>query len=90
MVLDIVLNGLFEFFDACKATVSNALDGEVAKESFDHIEPGRTGRRVMDLEAWVLCEPCGDVLLLVRGVVIGNQMDLAVAGVASFNLFQEL
>ena len=40
---DVVLNGGDEFVDAAKNAAAQALDGEIAKESLDHVQPRRRG-----------------------------------------------
>ena len=55
---------------------TNALLGDQSKPALDLIEPGRVGGRVMYVIARSRSEPRAHLGLLVRGVVVDDQMDV--------------
>jgi len=67
----------FKFGHAGENATTNAFDCDVAKEPFEHVEPGRAGRCEMDMKAWVLGQPSLDLWVLVGCVVIHDQGGLA-------------
>lgn len=69
---------------------TQALGGDVAEESLDHVEPRRRGRCEMHVEAWMLGKPVLHDGMFVRGVVVGNQMQRLVLGVSRSIFFRNL
>ena len=49
--------------------------GQLSEEAFDRIEPGGRGRSVMEDKAGVPVEPGADPGVLVRGVVVEDDVD---------------
>jgi hypothetical protein len=48
----------------------------VPKKDLDHVQPGARGRREMQRDPLVLAQPCGDVVVLVGGVVVDDDVQL--------------
>ena len=51
--------------------------GEIAKEAFNHVHPRTEGRVEMHVKALVLLKPRLHFWMLVRGIVVDDQMQLA-------------
>ena len=77
-----------QFLDGGEATVRDPVS-QVTKEALDQIEPGGRGRREMHMEAGMLDQPGFHFGMLVRGVVVGNQMDRQVLWGFPVNLLEE-
>ena len=76
MMGDIVGDSLDEFINGAKNSVAKAAFGNVTKEALDHIEPRGAGRREVDVETLVAFHPGFDLGMLMRGVVIANDVNL--------------
>ena len=73
-MLKIFVDGGFEFGDAFKHAAADAIAGDEGEEAFDLVEPGTGRRREVHMEARMPFEPRFDLGMLVRGVVVGDQM----------------
>src|SRR5260370_24255278 len=71
--------------DAAREAV--ALD--LGKPELDLIQPRAVRRRIVHRDARVRGEPCGDGLGLMRGEVVGDEMDRAAPRVGGHQLVQE-
>ena len=60
--------------DAGEAAIADD-GGQVGEEAFDQVEPRSRRRREVHFESRVTSEPCPDPAVLVRGVVVGNDVD---------------
>jgi len=60
--------------DAGEAAVTHHLVRELAKEAFHEVEPGGTGGSEVNVDARVLCEPVANHRMLVRRVIVDDQM----------------
>ena len=78
MVVDVFIEGLNEFQDAAEHASLQPVFREIPEEAFDHVEPRGAGRREVHMETRVPFQPTLDLGVFVRGVVVGDQMDLAV------------
>ena len=90
VAIDVVVDGGDEFVDAAENAAANALDGEVAKEAFDHVEPRRTRRGEMDVESFVAGEPASDLRVFVGRVVVHDEVEFLLGRGLAVNLPQEL
>ena len=63
---------------------------DVAEEALDHVQPRRRGRREVHVEARVLGQPLLHLGMLVRGVVVADQVQRLVLGRLAVDLAQEL
>ena len=87
---DVLLDGDNQFGDAAKHAIAQAFGGEITEESFDHVEPGRRGRREMHMEPRVLGQPFFDLRMFVCGVVVADQMQRLVRWRFPVDLAQEV
>ena len=53
-------------------------DGELTEEAFDHVQPGSAGRRKVEMEPRMFRQPLLHFGMFVCGVVIQDQMQVAV------------
>lgn len=74
------LKCLDESFDTGKDSPTQAIDCDVAKEAFDHVQPGGARQGGMGMEAGVAREPCLHLRMFVRQVVVADDVDLFVSG----------
>lgn len=73
----VIVDRLFEVIDAAIAPAADPLCGDLRKEAFHEVHPGRAGGREMQLEARVPRKPGFHLGRLVSGVVVENQVDVA-------------
>ena len=76
-MLQIVVDGSFQLLDTMEYAAADALLGDEAEEAFHLVEPGGRGGREVHVVAWVAGEPCLDLGMLVRGIIVGNQVQVA-------------
>ena len=74
VVSDVFIDYGNEFGDAGEYATAKPLGGDIAEEALDHVQPGCRGRREMHNKARVFVEPRLHGRMLVRGVVVGNQV----------------
>ena len=92
-MIEVLLGRCFELGDARKDATANAILCDAAKEALDLVEPGCGGRGEVHMEARMPFEPRLDHVVLVRGVVVGDQMQaqrlgrIAVDGAEEFAPF---
>lgn len=72
-----------------KDTALERVGVQVAEESLDHVEPRSAGRREVHVEARMALEPGLDLRMLVGGVVVGDQMQVAPRRRFAIDLAQE-
>ena len=75
---DVVKNGGDQFRYAGECPATHAFVVEVAEKPLDDIEPRTAGRNEVDVEALVPFEPCDDLGVLVRGIVVSDEMEAEV------------
>lgn len=75
VLADVALDSCHELLDAAEDTAPDALDGDVAEEALDHVQPRRAGRREVHVEARVSLQPPPHSLVLVGAVVVGDHVD---------------
>src|SRR6185312_928558 len=73
-------NLVAEFLDVCKTTLPHDVDGKVPEEAFNQVHPRCRCWREMHVKSLVLGQPLLDVAVLVRGIIVGNQMELDPCG----------
>lgn len=88
--IDVFEDGLFEFGHAFEDATADALVGDVPEEPFDHGEPRGAGGREVDAESGVAFEPCLDLGMLVRCLVVVDDVDRLPFGNAPLDEAQEL
>ena len=80
MFLDISEDAFLESFDAGKNAAPELILGEVAEESFDHVEPTAADGREMKMKALVARRPALNRRVFVGGIVVDDQVELFVGG----------
>src|SRR5437868_2949620 len=63
----------------CEDSAPNSVLRDLAKEPLRYAEPRTAGRRQVDLESRVARQPALHVRMLVRSVVVRNEVDLLAA-----------
>jgi len=76
----VLLDGGNEFGDTAKDPAFQSLGAQIAKEALDHVQLRRRGRGEVHMKARVLGEPRLNIGMLVRGVVVADQMHFFVLG----------
>ncbi len=80
MFVYVVANRQDQFLDVVKYAPAEALPGEIAEEALDHVEPRTAGWSEVHVETRMAGQPLLYLRVLVRGVVVGDQMELFVGG----------
>ena len=87
---DVLVNGRHQLRHAGKHAPTQSIGRDVAKEPLDHVQPRGRGRREVHVKSRVFCQPRLHLGVLVRGVVVGDQMQRLVLWGLAINLAQEL
>ena len=74
MVSKVSVNRLDQDPNALKTPAHDGLLGKIPEESLYQVEPGSTGWSKMQVKAPMACQPGFHLGMLVRGVVIDNEM----------------
>jgi len=80
VAVDVVSDGHDELLEILEDSAPNQLGGQVAEESFNHVEPRCGCRREAHMEALVLFEPALHVFMFVRCIVVTDKVNLFVSG----------
>ena len=76
VMVEVFVDGSFELWNGGEDAASDALLGDQAEEALDLIEPRGRGRREVQVKARVLGQPCLNVGMLVRSVVVEDEMEI--------------
>ena len=87
MLLDIVVNRVDQLGNVFEDASSDALVCEISKESLDHVEPRGAGGSEVDMKAPMFGQPTLDLLMLVGGIVVHDQMEIFLFGGLLINEF---
>lgn len=74
----VIANRLFQLGDTTKHSVTNAVVCEITKTAFDDIQPRTAGRCEMLMKSRMPLQPCLDLQVLMRGVIVHDQMPVQV------------
>jgi len=74
MVVEVLLNRLNEFWDIVKGATTNTPLRQVAEPAFDRVEPRTRRWDEMQVEAGMPPHPSADSGMLVRRVIVQDQM----------------
>ena len=74
MLGQVLVDGALQIAHTRKAAASNPLLAELVKPPVDKIQPRRSGRSVVQMEAPLCRQPRLHLIVLVRGVVIDDQV----------------
>lgn len=76
VVLDVGVDGLFEFFGRAMHSTPQLFFRQHGEPTFDKIQPTRRSRCVVQMKALTFYEPVANQLGFMRAVVIQNQMHI--------------
>src|SRR3974390_3289566 len=83
------VDGGLEIDNRAEGTAFEAAFGQFGEEALDRIEPRGRGRGVMEDKAVVSVEPGANLGVLVRGVVVEDDMDDLAGGDVGFDRIEE-
>ena len=86
---EVAVDGGLEIDDAGEHAALEPLPGQFGKEAFDGIEPRGRGRGEMEMEPWMAFEPGADLGMLVRRIVVDDQVQLEVGRGFAIDLVEE-
>ena len=86
---EVSIDGGLEIDDAGEDAALQSLPGQFGEEALDGIEPGRRGRDDVEMEPGVPFEPGQHLGMLVRGVVVDDQVELSHGRGLAVNLVEE-
>ena len=89
-MVNVVLDRLFQLLHAAEDSVANSIAGNVAEPAFDNVQPRTAGRGKVHVESLVALQPVLDFGMLVRGIVIDDQMQIQFWRRFLIDLLQEL
>lgn len=90
VVMNEVVDSRHEIADAAERAAADGPPGDDVEPDLHLVEPGGVGRGVVHMEAGTGGKPASDLRMLVRGVVVDDQMDLEFVGHGGLDVAQEL
>ncbi len=75
-MINVIIDRLFQLLHAAEDAVANAVAGNVTKPAFDDVQPRTAGRNKVNMETLVTLQPVLDFRMLVRCIVIDDQMEI--------------
>ena len=79
-----------EIFDLLEGPATDGFLGDDAKPDLDLVQPGRIGWCVVDVVSRVYCDPVFDLGVLVRAVIIDDQVNVEIFRDVLVNVSEEL
>src|ERR1039457_6830472 len=89
-MIDPFYDSLLQFGNVVEDTSAYLLASNFGEQALNQIEPGRRCRDEVQLEARMALEPTLDSRRLVRGVVVGDQVEIEIGEGFSVDLLQKL
>ena len=89
VLTNVLVDGSDEFWNASEGTATDTLVGQFSKPTLHQIEPGRTGRCEMEMESRMSFQPAFDAGVLMRPVIVDDDMYLLVGRDPKLNQAQE-
>src|SRR5260370_210471 len=89
MVVEVFLDGGFEFGDAFEDAASDAFCSDAPEEALDLVEPRRRCWGEVHMKTGMSLEPRLNLGVLVRGVIVGNQMHIKPLGCVAIDHAQK-
>jgi len=87
---DIFVNRPDQFRNACECPPTNPFPGQLGEPAFDHVQPGRTRRRKMEMKTRMLGQPLFYDRVGMRPIVVQDQVKMAAPGSRPIDRLQEL
>src|SRR5438128_5094771 len=75
-MVDVLLDGGFEFGHALEDTASDTVGSDATEEALDLVEPRRRCRGEVHVETWMPLKPSLHLGVLVCGIVVGDQVQV--------------
>ena len=86
---EVAVDGGLEIDDALEDAALEPLPGQLGEEAFDRVEPGGRGRGEVEVEPRMPFEPGAHLGMLVRGVVVDDQMQVELGRGLAVDLVEE-
>ena len=83
---DVLVDSRDELWHAGEHTTTQAVLGDVSKKPLHHVQPGRRGWREMHVKSWMLVQPVLYHRMLMRGVVVNDQVQRFALGCLALDL----
>src|SRR5437016_1983161 len=80
VMVDIGIDCGDKFQHVAKHSAPEAVDRKVPKEALHHVEPRSASGREVDMEPWMALQPALNGGMLMRRVVVHDQMQLLAVG----------
>ncbi len=77
-MINVILDRLFQLLHAAEDSVANAVAGNVTKSAFDDVQPRTAGRDKVNVETSVALQPVLNFRMLVRCIVVDDQMQILI------------
>ena len=89
MGADEAVDFFYEVGGGLEGAATDGALGDEGEEPFDLVEPGRIGRREMNVPTRAAGEPSSDFGMLVGGVVVDDEMDVELGRHIGLDVAQE-
>ena len=89
MILRECLDTIDELPNGLEGTAANGFLRDDVEPYLDLVEPGCIGRRVVDVVPWSSGQPAFNLVVLVRSVVVHNQVNVKICGNVLVDVVQE-
>jgi len=80
VIVHVIHDGLHQLGNTGEAVATDAFVGEIAEPALHQIEPGTRCRGKMQMNTWMSRQPRLDARMLVRAVVVDDQVKLQSRG----------
>src|SRR3972149_7389070 len=90
VVVNEVVDSRHEVADAAERAAADGPLGDDVEPDLHLVEPGGIGRGVVHMEAWAGGKPASDLRMLMRGIVVDDEMDIECWGHRDVDVAQEL
>ncbi len=90
MLGDVSRDGTLELADAAKVSAAYAFRGDLRRKPFNRVQPGRTCWREVDVVARMFGESSVDDRMLMRRVVVHDQVNIKRCRHVSLNVVEVL
>jgi hypothetical protein len=89
VVLEVFHDGVLQFGDAPEGAPTDAVSGDLGEETLDHVEPRSRVRCEVQVEARMRLEPALYGRGLVGGIVVHDEMQVAISGGLMIELLEK-
>ena len=86
---DVVVDGADQLRNATESPAPDPLPGDFGEPSLNHVQPGSAGRREVQVVTRVRRKPLSDLRVLMRSVVVQNEVNLAALRRTRFQAVQK-